>query len=303
MRIVSLLPSATEIVASLGLTDSLVGISADCDYPPAIRGLPVLSEAIVCSDLASPVIDRRIRDRRHTGQSVYHLDPGQLAALEPDVILTQELCTMCAPSFTLVLEAARLLDGETRIVSLEPHGLLDIVETVRIVGAVTGATDQAADVAGRLKRRIDAVTAFAERSTVGQPRVVCVEWLDPIWIGGHWVPEMVARAGGHDVLGASRLPSREAAWDEVCAADPDVLVVMACGFDLERTRAEIGLLSARPGWDTLRAVRTGRVYLTNGSAYFNRPGPRIIDGLEMLAAMIHPESSPFALLPGAAERL
>ncbi len=312
MRIVSLLPSATEIVASLGLTDSLVGISADCDYPPAIRGLPVLSEAIVSSDLASPVIDRRIRDRRHTGQSVYHLDPGQLAALRPDVILTQELCTVCAPSFTLVLEAARLLDGETRIVSLEPHGLLDIVETIRVVGAVTGAPGQAVDLAGRLERRIDAVTALVERFTVGhradpipssQPRVVCVEWLDPIWIGGWWVPEMVARAGGSDVLGAPRRPSREAAWDEVLAADPDVLVVMACGFDLERTRAEIGLLSARPGWDTLRAVRTGRVYLTNGSAYFNRPGPRIIDGLEMLATMIHPESSPLALVPGAAERL
>jgi len=300
MRIVSLVPSATEIVASLGLTDALVGISADCDFPPEVRGKPVLSEAVVTPDLSSPEIDRRIRGRAHTGRSVYHLDAAQLARLRPDLILTQELCTVCAPSFSVVMQAARLLDAEPRIVSLEPRRLLDILDNIRFVGELAGVPEPAADLARRLKRRIDGVAA---RSGGERPRAVCVEWLEPVYVGGHWVPEMVAAAGGRDVLGAPGEASRMVEWRDVRDARPDVLVVMACGFDVSRTRAEIGLLTRRPGWDDLPAVRSGRVYLADASAYFSRPGPRIVDGLEILAAILHPGRCAIDVPPGAVEQL
>ncbi len=300
MRIVSLVPSATEIVASLGLTDELVGISADCDFPPEICGKPVLSEAVVTPDLSSPEIDRRIRGRAHTGRSVYHLDAAQLARLRPDLILTQELCAVCAPSFSVVMQAARLLDAEPRIVSLEPRRLLDILDNIRLVGELAGVPERAADLARRLQRRIDDVAA---RSGGERPRVVCVEWLEPVYVGGHWVPEMVAAAGGRDALGAPGEASRMAEWRDVRDARPDVLVVMACGFDVSRTRAEIGLLTRRPGWDDLPAVRSGRVYLADASAYFSRPGPRIVDGLEILAAILHPGRGAIDVPPGAVEQL
>ncbi len=303
MRIVSLVPSATEIVAGLGLAGALVGISADCDFPPAIRGAPVLSEAVVAPGASSPAIDRRIRTHLHSGRSVYHLDAAQLAALRPDLILTQELCRVCAPSHTAVARAARRLDVETRIVSLEPRGLDDILDNIRLVGDLTGTSGRAAALAADLRRRIDAVASRAAQAGSGRPRVACIEWLDPIYVGGHWIPEMVALAGGRDVLGAPRRASRAAAWEEVRAGRPDVLVLMPCGFDIARTRTELGRLTGRPGWDDLPAVRARRVYLVDASAYFNRPGPRIVVGLEVLAALLHPGAFPDELPPGAAERL
>jgi iron complex transport system substrate-binding protein len=301
MRIVSLLPSATEMVAALGLTDQLVGTSHDCDYPPEIRSRPVLSEAIVTTDLPSGVIETRIRGQVHKGKSVYHLDDRQLAQLRPDLILTQELCSVCAPSYTLVQQAAKLLDTAPKIVSLEPLGLLDILDNILLVGELAGRTAQAEALASSLRARIDRVRSRA----VGlpRPRVTCIEWLDPIYVAGHWVPEMVEIAGGDDVLARPREPSFVAAWNQIVAADPAVIVVMPCGFDVPRTRREIRLLTTRPGWDTLRAVRSHRVYLTDASAYFNRPGPRIVDGLEILAAILQPDAFSFDLPAGAAEPL
>jgi iron complex transport system substrate-binding protein len=301
MRIVSLLPSATEIVCALGLSESLVGISHDCDHPPGISGKPVLSEAIVTSDLPSGVIDARIRDQIHRGRSVYHLDEGQLAALRPDLILTQELCTVCAPSYTMVTEAVKVLEADTTIVSLEPLGLLDILETVRLVGHKTGRDAQAEALVRDLHCRIDRVRQHT--ASLARPRVVCIEWLDPIYIAGHWVPEMVAMAGGRDALGRPRKPSFAVSWEEVVAAEPEVLVVMPCGFDVPRTREEIHLLTGRPGWHDLPAVRSRRVYLTDATSYFNRPGPRIVTGLEILAAIFHPAESSQPLPPGAVEQL
>lgn len=301
MRIVSLVPSATEIVASLGLADALVGISADCDFPPAIRGTPVLSDASVATGLPSPDIDRHIRGQVHSGKSVYHLDAELLARLRPDLILTQELCAVCAPSYSLVTGAARMLDPDARIVSLEPRGLQDILDNILLVGDLTGAGERAAEVVGRLRSRMDAVAARA-RGAGARPRVACLEWLAPLYVGGHWVPEMVAIAGGVDVLGVAREPSRTVEWSTLCAAHPESLVLMPCGFDIARTRAEIHLLSDRPGWDDLSAVRGGRVYLTDASSYFNRPGPRIIDGLEILVGLLHSEAAA-ASLPAGAERL
>jgi len=301
MRIVSLLPSATELVCALGLADSLVAISHDCDYPPEVRGRPVLSEAIVTSSLPSGEIDARIRHHVHHGMSVYHLDERQLAALQPELILTQELCAVCAPSYSLVRQAARMLDAGTRIVSLEPQGLFDILDNILLVGALTGREPQARALADGLRAKIERVRA----ATAGQPapQVACIEWLDPIFVGGHWVPEMVEMAGGRDILGKPREPSFVVEWDEIVAAEPDVVVLMPCGFDVPRARQEIHRLTDRPGWEDLPAVRRGRVYLTDASSYFNRPGPRIVTGLEILARILHPEALAMELPPGAYERV
>lgn len=301
MRIASLLPSATEIVCALGLTDNLVGISHDCDFPPAIRSKPVLSEAIVTTALPSGVIDARIRAQIHKGKSVYHLDETQLADLRPELILTQELCEVCAPSYTLVKQAAKMLEGHTKLVSLEPLGFADILENILLVGELTGTQARAQALVGALQVRIDLVKSHV----VGlpTPRVVCLEWLDPVFIAGHWVPEMVTLAGGRDVLGKARQPSFVLDWDAVRATAPEVLILMPCGFDVARIRDELDVLVGRPGWNDLPAVRAGNVYLTDATSYFSRPGPRVVDGLEILGTILHPEVFSYSLPIGAIERV
>src|SRR5256712_9035178 len=245
MRIVSLLPSATEMVAALGLTDQLVGISHDFDYPPAIRTRPVLSEAIVTTDLPSGLIETRIRGQVHKGKSVYHLDERQLTELRPDLILTQELCSVCAPSYTLVQQAAKLLDSDTKIVSLEPQGLLDILDNLLLVGTLTGRTVQAEALVGSLLARIERVRSRARGRPA--PLVACLEWLDPIYAAGHWVPEMVEIAGGRDILGTSRDPSLVNAREQIIIADAHVVVVLSCGVDVPRTPPGPRALPARAG--------------------------------------------------------
>ncbi len=291
MNIVSLLPSATEIVCALGLGDRLVGVSHDCDYPAEILDRRVLSDAIVTSEMPSAQIDSAIRRQVHTGKSVYHLDSAALGALAPDLILTQELCQVCAPSFSEVRQAARLLEGRTRIVSLEPHTLGDILDNILEVGRLTGSDADARGVVAALSERIERVKRLAPLDP--RPRVACLEWLDPIFVAGHWVPEMVALAGGSDGLGRASRDSYVVEWDQIIEYAPDVIVVLPCGFDLPRTRAEIHLLTNRPGWNDLPAVRAGRVYLTDGSAYFNRPGPRIVRGLEILAEVFRAPAGTF----------
>jgi iron complex transport system substrate-binding protein len=299
MRIVSLVPSATEITCALGLAEALVGISHDCDFPPDVLGKPVLSEAAITVAEPSGAIEGRIRGLVHAGRSVYHLAEEVLTRLAPDLILTQELCTVCAPSYSLVKRAAKLLDAEAKIVSLEPRGLGDVLDNILLVGELTGTTQRAHALVEHLEARIETIRACG---TVHRPRVVCVEWMDPIYVGGHWVPEMVEIAGGLDVLGRRGEPSRAVGWDEVVAADPEILVLMPCGFDVMRTRAEMGALTTRPGWSELPAVRRGRVFLTDASSYFNRPGPRLIEGLEMLASVIHPEVFLFPCPAGRIEQ-
>ncbi len=300
MRIVSLVPSATEIVCALGLTDALVGISHDCDFPPEVLGKPVLSEAIIGLSEPSRAIEGRIRGVVHTGKSVYHLDETALARLAPDLILTQELCAVCAPSYTLVKQAAKLLDAEAKIVSLEPRGLGDVLDNILLVGELTRTAGRAQALVNQLRVRIEAVRAQA---ITARPRVVCLEWMDPIYVGGHWVPEMVDTAGGVDVLGRCGEPSYVVEWNEVTEAAPDVLVLMPCGFDLTRTRAEVGALTGRPGWNDIPAVRGERVFLTDASAYFNRPGPRLVDGLEILATAVHPETLAYEVPRESIERM
>ncbi len=301
MRIASLLPSATEIVCALGLSDALVGISHDCDYPPEIRQKPVLSEAIVSKALPSGVIESRIRGQVHTGKSVYHLDEAQLARLRPEVILTQELCAVCAPSYTLVKQAAKVLDAETKLVSLEPLGLMDILDNILLVGELTGTRARAEAMVSRLHGRIEQVRTKA--AGLPAPRVACLEWLDPLYAAGHWVPEMVAIAGGQVVVGRAREPSCVVEWETVRAAEPEVVVLMPCGFNVQRIRSELHLMTDRPGWNALPAVRNGRVYLTDAGSYFSRPGPRVVDGLEILVTILHPEVFSYDLPSAALESL
>jgi iron complex transport system substrate-binding protein len=294
MRIVSLLPSATEIVCALGLGESLVGVTHECDYPEAARTKPIVTRSLLDqSGSTSAEIDRAVSGQLRDGLSLYTLDRALLADLRPDVILTQALCEVCAVSYGEVEQAVRDVTPNfggvaPRVLSLEPGSLQDILATIAIVGAATGTERQAAGVVARLRARIERVRERAQLAA--RARVACLEWIDPPYGPGHWVPELIEIAGGMPGLGAARADSRRIAWDEVIAFAPEVIVVTPCGFDLPRTAEEsLRVLPSRAGWAALPAVRAGRVYAVDGNAYLSRPGPRIVDSLELLAELVHPE--------------
>lgn len=256
----------------------------ECDHPPAdVRDLPrVTSNALPTDGTTSLDIDTHIRRARHAGSSIYHLDGATLQRLEPDLIVTQELCDVCAVAYETVERAVRMLPGDVPIVSLEPRTLEEIVSTAQAVGEATGEQRGAAALAQAMRARSAGIAALAAPEP--RPRVVCIEWTDPVFIGGHWVPEMVRIAGGDDVLGIEGEPSTDIPWDRVLEAQPEVMVLMPCGFGLEQTLGRAGEITGRPGFDKLPCAHTGRVVAVDGSSYFNRPGPRIVDGLEILAA-------------------
>jgi iron complex transport system substrate-binding protein len=283
-RIAALLPGATEIVYLLGLGDQLVGVSHECDYPPAARDKPVVTQSPFDPHrLASAEIDRLVTETVATGRELYHLDPEALARVQPDLILTQGLCDVCAVSVKTV--SATLPEGP-RLLSLDAGTLDEMLADVARVAEAAGVPERGAAVVAGLRARLDAVAAAAR----GLPRrrVVCLEWLDPPYSAGHWVPEMVALAGGEELLAAPGERSRRVAWDEVVVAAPEVLLLMPCGFGVERSLAELGLLARLSGWDDLPAVRAGEVWAVDGSAYFSRPGPRLVDGVELVASLLHP---------------
>src|SRR5437763_14332232 len=288
MRIVSLLPSATEIVCALGLADELVAVTHECDYPPEVRGKPVITASALDQAADSATIDRLVANSIHEHRGIYTLDERLLSDVRPDLILTQELCDVCAVSYSEVQRAARILPGETPVVSLEPCTLGDILDTILLVGRLTGREATAADVAARLRARIDAVAARA-RAAATRPRVYCMEWIDPPSGAGHWIPEMVRLAGGEDVLGREGEPSARVTWPEVAAAAPDVVVVMPCGFDAERAARELAAVQDRPEWRGVPAVAGGAVWVSDGWAYFSRPGSRMVEGLEIMATGPHPD--------------
>lgn len=284
MRIVSLLPAATDLVVTLGLTDSLVGRTHECDWPPgALEHAAVVTSTSLADGLPSREISTLVGS--HRGSSLYGLDPAALAALEPDLVLTQELCDVCAVSYAQVADAVRVADSGIRLVSLEPRTLAEVLGTLTSVGALTGTADAAAAALAGAHERLAAVAA----SVAGRPRprVVVLEWLDPVWPVGHWVPEQVAAAGGTEVLGTTGGHTDPVPWSAVVEAAPEVLVLAPCGFPPERTTAELPALTARPGWASLPAVRDGRVWIVDGPAYFNRPGPRVVRGVEVLAHVLH----------------
>jgi iron complex transport system substrate-binding protein len=299
VRIVSLLPSATEIAFALGLGEQVVAVSHECDFPPEARQRPAVTRSPLHGHhLSSAEIDRRTAEELRQGGTLYHLDVDRLAALAPDLILTQELCEVCAVAQPEVERAVRELGTAPRVLSLEPNTLGDALGTIEVVGATTGREAAAAALTAALQSRIERVRDAAATAP-DRPRVFCMEWTDPPWVAGHWVPEMVALAGGEDVLGRPGAPSVRIDWERVVAAAPEVVVLMPCGYDLARTIADRPIVEALPGWATLPAVRSGRVFAVDGSSYFNRPGPRLVDGLELLAHLLHPERFAAPPLPAA----
>jgi iron complex transport system substrate-binding protein len=296
-RIVSLLPSATELLFAIGAGDQVVAVTHECDHPAAARGLPAVTRNLIDHAASAPAaIDHHISRTRHEGSSIYALDELRLGELHPDLIVTQELCEVCAVAYREVAQAVRRLPGSTDVLSLEPASLDDILDTANTLGEATGQADGAARLVTQLRDRIAAVESLSPPSPL--PVTVCIEWTDPIMAGGHWVPEMVELAGGVDPLGERGQPSRYVEWEEILAVQPAVMVLMPCGFGLDRTLDLASEITARPGFAELPCARTGRVAAVDGSSYFNRPGPRIVDGLEILATVLrsHPGS---ALAPGA----
>ena len=297
MRIVSLLPSATELLFAIGAGDEVIAVTHECDFPARARSLPAVTRDVLSHDgLPSAEVDRHIHAARHLGSSIYALDEAALAALHPDLIVTQELCDVCAVAYREVAAAVRRLPGEVDVISLEPAGLDDIVATAHTLGQATGHTAGASRLAAAMAGRIAAVADAPGPATA--PATACIEWTDPIMAGGHWVPEMVRVAGGRDPLGREGEPSRYVEWAEMVAARPDLMVLMPCGHGLERTLEIAAEITTRPGFDELPCARRGRVVAVDGSAYFNRPGPRIVEGLEMMAAIVRAE--PGSALPAGA---
>ena len=289
MRIVSLLPSATEIICALGLEDALVGVTHECDYPPSVRRLPKVTNTLIPHDASSGTIDALVRDRLATGNALYTLDLPVLEQLRPDLLVTQALCDVCAVAEVEVQAAACSLPGQPRVVNLEPETLEEVFESIAMVGEAVGREAQARDVIGTLRARVHAVADRVEGSGE-RPRVVVLEWLDPLFTCGHWTPELVSMAGGTEVVARGGERSRPMTLDELLAAAPDVLVVACCGFDVERTLLDMPVFLALPGVSELPAVRTGRVHLIDGNAYLSRPGPRLVDSLEILAECFTPSS-------------
>ncbi|HMQ31554.1 MAG TPA: cobalamin-binding protein [Chloroflexaceae bacterium] len=301
MRIVSLLPSTTEIAFALGLGDAVVAVTHECDYPPEARGRPVItSSALDHAEASSAEIDAAVRGQLRDDLSLYHLDAALLAELRPDLILTQALCDVCAVSFGLVELAVAEAGGQPRVLSLEPTTLDGILGSIVAVGAATGCRERALALVAGLRARVERVREAAA-ALPARPRVACLEWFDPPFGPGHWLPELVAIAGGRPGLGSPGEPSRRLQWGEVIAFAPEVIVLTPCGFDLERAIGEArAILPFRPGWAALPAVRAGRVYAVDGNSYFSRPGPRIVDSLELLAGLVHPDRFAGWGPPGAA---
>jgi iron complex transport system substrate-binding protein len=292
MRIVSLLPAATEICCAIGLENDLVGVSPECDHPRDVRSKAVVSRALLdYNGRNSGETSRMVGERLASGRGLYQVDERALRLTEPDLILTQGLCDVCAPTLGDVEEVAERLPHRPSIVSLDPHRIEDVLADIERVGECCGAEGPAEALVESLRGRIERVAAQASAARL-RPEVVCLEWLDPLFLAGHWVPEMVELAGGHDLLATPGEPSRRVEARDIEAARPEVAVLMPCGFDLPRTRDEAPLVTEAPWWANLPAARTNRVWTVDGSSFFNRPGPRLVDGLEILAHILHPELFP-----------
>ncbi len=290
MRICSLIPGATEVLAALGLADQLVGISHECDFPPSVRHLPVMIEPVVGKHGGTgEEIDRQVKELVATGNRLYRLNEEAFSLAQPDLIVTQDLCHVCAVTPDQLTQAIHSLPHRPSMLSLSPTTLLDVLTDIERIAAAAGVPMNGKLLADTLRHRLDLVRARTRKLTT-RPRVVCLEWLAPLYIAGHWVPEMVEAAGGHDVLGSSQVPSRETTWNEVEAAQPDIILVMPCGYSIERTLQELGQAGqVQSEWR--RAIeRWPHVYLVDAASYFSRPGPRLIDGVELLASIVQSDA-------------
>lgn len=288
-RIVSFLPAATEVLGALGLLDSLVGISHECDYPPEVRAKPVVVRpALPLEKMTLREIDESVSARLREGHSLYVVDEKLLCELEPDLIITQDLCQVCAPSGNEITQALKCIAKKPRILSLTPRCLDEIIDNLVEIGLATCRTKEAAALIADSRARMERVGVIA-RGAANKPRVFCMEWPDPVYCCGHWVPEMIKIAGGEDALAREGTESVRIPWADVVQWAPEILVIMPCGFSLSKTLELVPRIFAFPGISELPAMRAGRVYAVDANAYFARPGPRVVEGTELLAHLIHPE--------------
>ena len=283
MRICSFLPSATEILYALGLEDSIVGVTFECDYPPEARSKPIAVDSLLAHDLSSEEIDRKVSECSASGESLYRVNTDLMEQLQPDLIVTQELCDVCAVSTSHLLASVERLRRQPRVVSLTPHTLEDVWADIEAVGEATGTAARAHELTSRLREQVEDVR---RRATKSGPRVACLEWMKPPYNAGHWVPEMVALAGGIDVLGTVGIDSVRVRWADVLAAQPDVIFVMPCGYDLQAAVKEFHATELPDGWTELPAVKAKRVFAVNATAYFSRPGPRLTIGAQVMGALL-----------------
>jgi len=282
MRIVSLVPHATELLFALGLGPDVVGVTHECDYPPAVQALARVTRDVLPSGLSAGEIDAAVRERTLEGEAIYELDRDALAALEPQLIVTQALCPVCAVSYEEVAEVAKTLPSAPHVIALDPKTFGETLGDVRTIAQATDRRDAGVALIAEIAARIDRVQLAVRAQP--RPRVAAIEWLDPVFVAGHWTPQLIELAGGEDVLGMAGEPSLLVSWEELAAARPEILVVMPCGYDEQRAHAE-----ALAYADELAGVGAKRIVAVNASAYFSRPGPRLIDGLELLAHVLHPE--------------
>ena len=288
-KIVSLLPAATEIVCALGLENNLVGRSHECDYPETVKTLPVCSEANFPDGLSSADIDVRVKEILADALSVYTVKRETIKGLQPDVVITQAQCEVCAVSLPEVEQALEnYLDKPAQIISLQPNSLDDIYQDIATVASALEVTQAGEQLIEDLQERVD-IIRHKLKFMENKPTVACIEWLEPMMLSGNWVPELVTIAGGVPILTQPGKHSPYINWTEVQAQDPDVLILMPCGFSIERTMREIDLLLQLPGFGEMKAVKNNRVYIADGNQYFNRPGPRIVDSVEILAEILHPK--------------
>lgn len=287
-RIVSLIPSATEWVCALGAQDELVGRSHECDFPRHVTSLPVCTAPKFDPQGSSREIDNRVKDLLRDAVSVYRVDVEQLKAITPDYIVTQAQCEVCAVSLSDVEQmVGEWIGAKPSIVSLSPNLLTDVWEDVRRLAKALGRIEQGAELISRLQKRIETIHAQT-RQIPNHPTIGCIEWLDPLMASANWMPELIDYAGGKNVFGEAGAHAPWLTWETVQEQDPDILLLLPCGFSIPRTREEIHLLTSRPGWEQLKAVREGRVYFTDGNQYFNRSGPRLVESVEILAEIFHP---------------
>src|SRR5579859_344664 len=302
MRIVSLLPSATEIVCALGFADQLVGRSHECDYPKWVEQLPICSEPNFMPG-SSREIDRYVQTKIQAALSIYRIHSDVIKALQPDFIITQSQCEVCAVSLKDVERAScEWLGIDSHIVSLEPNGLDDVFCDIERVAEALGVPERGRQLVTTMRQQMKAIETQT-RALAAKPTIACIEWLDPLIVSGNWMPDLVAMAGGLNLFGQADYRSPRITWDDLQAKDPDMIILLPCGFSMERGKQDLPILESNPAWHDLKAVREGRVYLTDGHQYFNRPGPRLVASLEILAEILHPDRFHFGHKGGGWQRL
>lgn len=288
MRICSLIPSATEMIAALGLADDLVGISHECDFPPSVRSKPVMVEPLIpAHGLSQAEIDRQVGQLLAEGQRLYRLNEAGFREAEPELVISQDLCHVCAVTPDQLQATLQSLPKPAQLLTLNPASVADIIHDLERIGAAVDRVDAGRRLANQLRNRIETVQQRV-RAQTHRPRVVCLEWLSPLYVAGHWVPEMVELAGGQDILATAGSPSKRVSWTDVLTAEPEILIVMPCGYSIAQTQAELAQLMSTPNQWPLPPTLANHTFLVDANAYFSRPGPRIVDGIEILAALFHP---------------